>query len=93
MYEVQGRGSGTITECASGEHCLRSAATEAETPLETSRLISIKINNASVYKAQISPRSPKVPPGAKPLAQDSGGGDRDEVKTRVGCGSNGVRKQ
>lgn len=62
MYEVQGKGIGGITECSSGEHCLRSAATEAETPLETSRLISIKINNASVYEAQISPRSPKAPP-------------------------------
>lgn len=45
---------------ASQIYCGRSAAFEAETPPETSRLIPIKINNASIYRVQISPRSPEA---------------------------------
>lgn len=38
----------------------RSAAFEAETPPEPSWLIPIKINNGSIYKAQISPQNPEA---------------------------------
>lgn len=38
----------------------RSAAFEAETPPEPSWLVPIKINNASIYKAQISPQNPEA---------------------------------
>lgn len=38
----------------------RSAAFEAETPSEPSWIAPIKINNASIYKAQISRQNPEA---------------------------------
>lgn len=46
------------------------AAFEAETPPEPSWLVAIKINNAHIYKAQISPQTSR-PPWDKPPAEHS----------------------
>lgn len=53
----------------------RAAAYEAETPPETSWLGPIKINNAGIYKAQISPQNPAAP--AKPPAEHSREAERE----------------
>lgn len=60
----------------------RSAAFEAETPSEPSWIVPIKINNASIYKAQISPQKPRGRPGAKPPADHSREADGEEGNER-----------
>lgn len=48
-----------------------SAAYEPETPPEPSWLVPIKINNAGIYKAQISPQNPAAPEPNRQQAQHS----------------------
>lgn len=62
-------------EIRPGEIYIGSAAHDAETPPEASWLVPIKINNACVYKAQISPQSPTAP-SAKPPAGHGRAADR-----------------
>lgn len=71
----------------------RSAAFEAETPPEPSWLVPIKINNASIYKAPISPQKQAAPaPNHQQNTAERLTERRGRAVNKCVCVRNGVRK-